>query len=334
MRKASFSVNRRDEFTDIHTQRLNGHNSAIFENSNYNSYKSFYDYDNFLELAKQKYEQTVKQKMQQSAILNMFQEAIITIDDTHTQNDLVNLFFDLKQKFGGHELINLTIHKDEGYFLKDGVTYKPYKNIIKKDDNWYICSIDNPSEKPEEFSQIVDIQTYVKVSNPHAHAVFSMFDFKLGRNARMQKKDMVERLKIVADILKLEYAPQKIYKILDSNMDIIGAKEQDLKSLEFKIDSKKQLIFDLNNKILEKEHLLEELNQELTSKHTVLSSIANKIDEKNREFQDLITHILTKEDEIESLQRKIIDKNSQLNLIEVRIKEREFLLKELENQLS
>ena len=62
MRKASFSVNRRDEFTDIHTQRLNGHNSAIFENSNYNSYKSFYDYDNFLELAKQKYEQTVKQK--------------------------------------------------------------------------------------------------------------------------------------------------------------------------------------------------------------------------------------------------------------------------------
>lgn len=334
MRKASFSVERRAESTDIHTQRLNGHNSAIFDSNSFNYFKSYYDYDKFLEIAKEKYQATVKQRMQKSAIENMFQEAIITIEENHTQNDLVDLFFDLKQRFGGHELINLTIHKDEGYFIKDGILYKPYKNIIKKDDEWYICSIDNPNEKVNDFSQKVDIKTFTKVATPHAHAVFSMFDFKLGRNARMQKKDMVERLKLVADILKLEYAPQKIYKILDSNIDITGVKEQELKSLEFKIESRNQELFRINNSIAEKEYLLDELLQKVTLKKTKFNSLSDKISLKNREFEDLITLILTKEDEIDKLQNKIMEKNSDISALDVKIKEREFILEELKEEIE
>ncbi|OCL92403.1 hypothetical protein [Arcobacter porcinus] len=334
MRKASFSVERRNEQTDIHTQRLNGHNSAIFDNSSFNYFKTYYDYDKFLESAKDKYQQTIKQRMQKSAIENIFQEAIITIDDTHTQNDLVDLFFDLKQRFGGHELINLTIHKDEGYFVKDGINYKPYKNIIKKDEDWYISADEKKETKAENFSLKVDISSFTKVSTPHAHAVFSMFDFKLGRNARMQKKDMVERLKLVADILKLEYALQKIYKILDSNIDITGVKEQELKSLEFKIEARNQELFRINNSIAEKEYLLDELLQKVTLKKTKFNSLSDKISLKNREFEDLITLILTKEDEIDKLQNKIMEKNSDISALDVKIKEREFILEELKQEIE
>ena len=41
---------------------------------------------------------------------------------------------------------------------------------------------------------------------------FSMFDFSLGRNARMQKKDMMERLRFVATLLKMDYSLQKLIK--------------------------------------------------------------------------------------------------------------------------
>ena len=40
--------------------------------------------------------------------------------------------FELKQKYGGHELISLTIHKDEGYFTKNNQNFIHTKHIKKK----------------------------------------------------------------------------------------------------------------------------------------------------------------------------------------------------------
>ena len=214
MGKASFSVGKLTQHSQSHINRENGLNYAVVENSRANSFNKYYEYDEFLQKAQDRYKEKVKQNMQNSAIVNIFQEAIIAIDGHHTSEDILDLFFELKQKYGGHELISLTIHKDEGYFTKNNQNFYPHKNILKKEDNnWYITQDGLNGKKPEDFSQKVDISEFSTVLTPHAHAIFSMFDFSLGRNARMQKKDMMERLRFVATLLKMDYSLQKINKI-------------------------------------------------------------------------------------------------------------------------
>ena len=223
MGKASFSVGKLTQHSQSHINRENGLNYAVVENSRANSFNKYYEYDDFLQKAKDRYKEQVKQNMQNSAIANIFQEAIISIDGHHTSEDILDLFFELKQKYGGHELISLTIHKDEGYFTKNNQNFYPHKNILKKEDNnWYITQDGLNGKKPEDFSQKVDISEFSTVLTPHAHAIFSMFDFSLGRNARMQKKDMMERLRFVATLLKMDYSLQKINTISnnDTNLDL------------------------------------------------------------------------------------------------------------------
>lgn len=135
MGKASFSVGKLTQHSQSHINRENGLNYAVVENSRANSFNKYYEYDEFLQKAQDRYKEKVKQNMQNSAIVNIFQEAIIAIDGHHTSEDILDLFFELKQKYGGHELISLTIHKDEGYFTKNNQNFYPHKNILKKDIN-------------------------------------------------------------------------------------------------------------------------------------------------------------------------------------------------------
>jgi len=329
MGKASFNITKLTPNTDIHTQRLNGFSCAIIQNSTNNYFKKFYEYEDFLAKAQKKYKETIKQNMQKSAILNIFQEAIISIDNHHKEDDIIDLFFELNQKFGGHQLINLTIHKDEGHFQKDTINYYPYKNILKKGDEWFITENGNNGKNDEDFKILVNINEFNKVLTPHAHAIFSMFDFNLGRNARMQKKDMVERLKFVAQILNMEYAPKKTYEVLSNSI-----MEENLKNLDIQIKTKRQVLFDINTQISFKESELEELNTSLAEQNHILNDTLNKIQQRDKDLKDLVSQIITKEDIIDSLNHVITSKSTTVTSLKAQIQQKEFALEELSKKIA
>ncbi|RXJ92622.1 hypothetical protein CRU87_02245 [Aliarcobacter trophiarum LMG 25534] len=332
MGKASFSVEKLTQISQSHINRENGLNYKVVDNSNTNSFNKYYEYDEFLQKAQTRYKEHVKQNMQKSAVENIFQEAIISIDMHHNSNDILDLFFELKQEFGGHELINLTIHKDEGYFTKNNKDFYPHKNILKKDDNnWYITKDGLNGKKDEDFSIKVDISEFSTILTPHAHAIFSMFDFSLGRNARMQKKDMMERLKFVAINLKMDYAPQKIYSAINS--DNTFENEEDLKGFDNQIYLQNKNLSYINNQVAKKELELEELNSKLAKQYYILNDIIDKVTKKESELNDLIVQVLTKNDTLDSLSQDIYIKNETINNLSLIIRQKEFKLDEIDNQI-
>lgn len=330
MIKATFKVEKINQNINNHIFRSQGINYSITNQNHKNSFKKFYEYDDFLQKASTTYKEKIKQNMQKSAILNLFQEALIAIENNHDENSIINLFKTLNEKFGGHELINLTIHKDEGYFLKDNIRFYPYKNILKKGENWYVCKNFENGKIDEDFSIKVDISSFEKILTPHAHAIFSMFDFKLGRNARMQKKDMVERLKIVANSLNMPYSTKKEF---EENYNI-ETKEIELIELNNQINLKNSQLFDIKNKFATTELELEELNSKFVTLQNVLQDIQNKISQKESEFQDLISLIAQKEENLDSLKDIISIKNAEIQTLETKIKQKEFKLDELEIKIS
>lgn len=221
MRKASFSVEKVSSNTDAHNTRENAPKYLLgCEEDNPNVYIKYYDYEEFQTLAENRYMEVNQQKMQQKQKDSMFEEALISLEKHHTEKDIENLFKDLNKKYTGHTLINLAIHRDEGHFEKDGIEYYPTKHILQKDDGWYILDEDDTEilqslqdkdfkPKNEDFKIKVNIEDFNKVYNYHAHAVFSRFDLELGKSARLQKKDMSERYKFVAENMQMRYAPDE-----------------------------------------------------------------------------------------------------------------------------
>ncbi|WP_323644976.1 hypothetical protein [Aliarcobacter butzleri] len=221
MRKASFSVEKVSSNTDAHNTREHSPKYLLgCEQDNPNVYIKYYDYEEFQTLAENRYVEVNNQKMQQKQKDSMFEEALISLEKNHTEKDIENLFKDLNKKFTGHTLINLAIHRDEGHFEKDGIEYYPTKHILQKDDGWYILDEDDTEilqalqdkdfkPKNEDFKVKVNIEDFNKVYNYHAHAVFSRFDLELGKSARLQKKDMSERYKFVAEKMQMRYAPDE-----------------------------------------------------------------------------------------------------------------------------
>ncbi|MCT7470177.1 hypothetical protein N5T90_04770 [Aliarcobacter cryaerophilus] len=333
MGKASFSVGKLTQHSQSHINRENGLNYNVVENSRANSFNKYYEYDEFLQKAQDRYKEKVKQNMQNSAIANIFQEAIIAIDGHHTSEDILDLFFELKQKYGGHELISLTIHKDEGYFTKNNQNFYPHKNILKKEDNnWYITQDGLNGKKPEDFSQKVDISEFSTVLTPHAHAIFSMFDFSLGRNARMQKKDMMERLRFVATLLKMDYSLQKINKISnnDTNLDLKDSEEIDLNS---QMTIKNSYLIEINTQLRAKELELEEVISKLRVKQSMLNDILIKISQKETILDELNTQMFIKEEDLENLSNIISMKNTTINNLNLTIKQKEFKIDELDSKI-
>ncbi len=140
-RSQSFSVEKSTENTKDHNMRKKIPRYLIDENA-INTYVEFINKNEFLEASKIQYKETVKQKMQQKQIDNFYNEAVINLEQHHTVDDVVKLFGDLNEEYGGHSLINVAIHRDEGHFEKDGIEYYPTEHILKKnDDEWYIVPL-------------------------------------------------------------------------------------------------------------------------------------------------------------------------------------------------
>lgn len=170
----------------------------------------------FLELAAAKYKETTGQKMQQKQKDALIKETVLSLEAHHTAEDVQKVFDELAAKYGGHYITELSIHRDEGHFEdKNGITYYPTKDILQKEDGWYIIplaeSVNHAPEyrpKAEEFSEKVDIDKFKPVYNHHAHVKFSMFDLETGKTGRMKHNELNDRITTAARVLKLEYKPE------------------------------------------------------------------------------------------------------------------------------
>ncbi len=209
MRKGTFSV----QTANANSSRHNSRELApkyLIDSSQKNYYELITPDNEFKNIAQNIYKEKIKQTMQKKQVDNLIQETVLTLQPNQDENDVKDLFKKLNKKYGGHELLEVAIHRDEGYFFFFFFAYYPTKNILFKDNDWYVCS-DTSISKPKvtDFDTKVNINEFEKVYNYHAHAKFSMFDRATGKTARMQKKDMSERIKFVSDNLGLAYAPDK-----------------------------------------------------------------------------------------------------------------------------
>ena len=221
MRKGTFSVQTANPNSAKHNSRELAPKYLI-DTSAKNYYELLKKDDDFILEAQAIYKEKIKQTMQKKQFENLIQETVLTLQPNQDEKDVKDLFKKLNQKYGGHELLEVAIHRDEGYFLKDDIAYYPTKNILNKNGDWYVCS-DNSIKKPkqDDFDQIVNIDEFEKVYNYHAHAKFSMFDRETGKTARMQKKDMSERIKFVSDELGLLFAPDQETSRIKKSVNLV-----------------------------------------------------------------------------------------------------------------
>lgn len=217
-KSATFSVVKASTHSSAHNSREDTPEYLIgTKEGAENVYDLRHSDSQFLVLAQAKYKETTGQKMQQKQIDALIKETVLSLEDHHTEADVQKVFDQLNEKYGGHYITELSIHRDEGHFEdKNGVTYYPTKDILQKEDGWYIVPLDQslemkPSYKPKEheFSEKVDISQFKPVHNVHAHVKFSMFDLETGRTGRMKHNELNDRIKTAARVLKLEYNPEK-----------------------------------------------------------------------------------------------------------------------------
>ncbi|MEA3296187.1 MAG: hypothetical protein U9Q27_03565, partial [Patescibacteria group bacterium] len=215
MRKASFKVTNAGSNSTAHNSRTNPPKYLIEDigyNDNYYDLK--YSDEEYLKLSELKYLSKNNQKMQERQKVALIKETVLNLKDHHTEKDVEKLFKKLNEKYGGHKITELSIHRDEGHFEKDGIAYYPTKHILQKDGDWYIVPLDkflDDDFKPtkNDFSEKVKIDDFQKIKNYHAHVKFSMFDLGTGITGRMTKGQVSERLKVVSKELGLAYKPKE-----------------------------------------------------------------------------------------------------------------------------
>ena len=250
MRKASFSIESSTPSGALHNLRINAPKYLIETDKEFNGniYLSYFNKVKILQDAQVNYQEAVGQKMQQKQIDNFYKETVISMEKNHTVEDIENLFKVLNEKYGGHKLMDIAIHKDEGHFLKDGIEYYPTKHILKKGEDWFIASDFEKEELTnDDFNTKVNIKDFKKIYNYHCHATFSMFDEDLGKSARMKKKDMQERYKLVAETLELNYAPDKDTRLEKKHIgtyknDLSKARNEKLKAVNKQITIQSEIM--------------------------------------------------------------------------------------------
>lgn len=217
-RSATFSVTAAGTHSSAHNSREEKPKYLIdILPGQKNDYDLRHSDSDFLILAEAKYKETTGQKMQQKQKDALIKETVLSLEAHHTAANVQKVFDELSAKYGGHYITELSIHRDEGHFEEEnGITYYPTKDILQKEDGWYIVPLvesinHTPDYRPkvEEFSEKVDMEAFKPIYNIHAHVKFSMFDLRTGKTGRMQHKDLNDRIKTAAKVLELEYKPEK-----------------------------------------------------------------------------------------------------------------------------
>jgi len=382
-RKASFSVEISSRNSSQHNNRTNSPKYLIGLEENTQNYytklNGYKDDSQFTQIKAQQYQKVFGQKMQQKQKDSMIKEAVISLEKYHDEKDILLLFKVLGEIYGGHIPLEIAIHKDEGHFLKDGIPYYPTKHIIKKGNTWFTLgddyNVDYGDRKlPIEFFDTkVDISTFEKIYNYHAHVKFTMINMmgntptfhqdenqkpqsnhneiteqdKL-RTAKMTKKMMQTRLKVVANQLNMHYAPNlKTSRIKKSigqakedheakrQMDIAYAKhKKEIEAIEIEHKTVSAIYQSGLTKIIDS----------LKAKNKITQSDIDKIRKDYRRQMINSEEFYTQEDYMklkslfDSLKKDLKDKNLTIDLLESKIivleEETEFLSTSLEEQTT
>lgn len=326
MRKGTFSVQTANPNSAKHNSRELAPKYLI-DTSAKNYYELLKKDDDFILEAQAIYKEKIKQTMQKKQVENLIQETVLTLQPNQNENDVKKLFQELHKKYGGHELLEVAIHRDEGYFLKDDIAYYPTKNILNKNGDWYVCS-DNSIKKPkqDDFDKIVNIDEFEKVYNYHAHAKFSMFDRETGKSARMQKKDMSERIKFVSDELGLLFAPDQETSRIKKSVNLV--KDEHLaraRELETQKELKQELakakdLQEINKQLREElkqaaatredyaklEQLNKELKEKIKEKDLTIDELNLKIDEYKQEKAPKTNEIVLDDKSIPEKEKEVL----------------------------
>lgn len=326
MRKGTFSVQTANPNSAKHNSRELAPKYLI-DTSAKNYYELLKKDDDFILEAQAIYKEKIKQTMQKKQVENLIQETVLTLQPNQDEKDVKDLFKKLNQKYGGHELLEVAIHRDEGYFSKDDIAYYPTKNILNKNGDWYVCS-DNSIKKPkqDDFDRIVNIDEFEKVYNYHAHAKFSMFDRETGKTARMQKKDMSERIKFVSDELGLLFAPDQETSRIKKSVNLV--KDEHLvraRELETQKELKQELakakdLQEINKQLREElkqaaatradyaqlEALNKDLKEQLKDKTLTVDELNKKIDEYKQEKAPKTNEIVLDDKSIPEKEKEVL----------------------------
>lgn len=343
MRKGTFSVQKANSNSAKHNSRELAPKYLI-DTSAKNYYELITPDNEFKNIAQNIYKEKIKQTMQKKQVENLIQETVLTLQPNQDEKDVKDLFKKLNQKYGGHELLEIAIHRDEGYFLKDEIAYYPTKNILKKDNDWYICS-DTSIKKPKvtDFDKKVNIDEFEKVYNYHAHAKFSMFDRETGKSARMQKKDMSDRIKFVSQELGLLFAPEKETRRIKKSVNLVKdehlararvkeqelAKTKDLQEINKQLRAElkevgasrpdyaklEQLNKELKEKIKLKDLTIEELNLTIEElKKDIFHPVKTyKKDNSPAKYKDVANYYLKENKELKEQNKSLEEQNNILN---------------------
>ncbi len=316
MRKGTFSVQTANPNSAKHNSRELAPKYLI-DTSAKNYYELLKKDDDFILEAQAIYKEKIKQTMQKKQVENLIQETVLTLQPNQDEKDVKDLFKKLNQKYGGHELLEIAIHRDEGYFLKDDIAYYPTKNILNKDGEWFVCS-DTSIKKPkkDDFDRIVNIDEFEKVYNYHAHAKFSMFDRTTGKTARMQKKDMSERIKFVSNYLGLLFDPnnetsrikKSVHQVKDEHLARareLERQKENLKDLQYTYKEAQKQITALENANTEQKKELHRLNAIVNKTKTPeeIEALYQKIEAYRKENEHLQSVVELKDIEILDLQK-------------------------------
>lgn len=198
---ASINIQSAKATSKAHMSRDKNHKITYLldPDSNENEYKSFLDSEKYLTAAKVAAKKITGRKMQQKAIDNFVQEAVLNLENFHHVDDVEKIFIELKKEFGGFEIFDIAIHRDEGYFynFSEDLEYRPNRDIFfnESDKNFYLDS---------KFKNQADLNQFEKRYNFHAHVLFSKFDMATGKNPRLKKSDMSKMQTISANALGMQ----------------------------------------------------------------------------------------------------------------------------------
>jgi hypothetical protein len=265
MRKGTFSVKKAKANSANHNSRKYPPKYLIgLEAYTKNYYELIEKDEDFILAAQDIYQKKIGQKMQKKQIPNLILETVLTLKKEQNENTVKELFSKLHDKYGGHNLLELSVHRDEGYFNYRGFALYPNKSIVNKSDGWYIQS--DPDKLV--FDLKVDEEELEPVYNYHAHAKFTMFERETGRTARMNKGQMSTRIKFVSDELGLKYAPNEVTRHASKPVGMVKDEHQ-RKYIELRDKSKK---------INELKKALSESREELLSAKVKISTLRDDLD--------------------------------------------------------
>ncbi|MFV0482363.1 MAG: hypothetical protein ACK5LP_10335 [Campylobacteraceae bacterium] len=229
LRKASFKEVTATKHSSRHNARVDLP-KYLLPTDEQNYYKHFYgDDEKFVDYAQKVYLEENGQRMQAKQKNSLIKETVLNLADYHDEKDVMKLFQAINKEFGGHSVIEISIHRDEGHFedKSDGLSFSPNVHILQKDGKWYVTKDLRSGKRKEDFCVEMDINKLNTIYNYHAHVKYSRMDISNGKTPRLTKNDISRILKFSAEFLGLAYVPDE--KINSGNAVKDIKKQHDLR---------------------------------------------------------------------------------------------------------